>query len=766
MSLDIALPKISAATRGTATEVGSTDVWLSPGRFAVFLALLILATFPAVLLGSQTFVFRDYGLFGYPLAFFHRESFWRGELPLWNPLSHCGVPFLAQWNTMVLYPPSLIYLLLPLPWSLSFFCLAHLFWGGIGMYFLAGNWSGHRLAGALAGVVFAFNGVMLSSLVWPSQIATFSWMPWVIWLAQRGWRQGGRQWIWGVAAGAMQMLTGGPETIVMTWLVVFVLAVVDLVRLKNDRKRIVFYFGGTVLLIGVICAAQLLPFLQLLRGSQRDAGFSSAMTGSLPTWGWANFLVPLFGTTCSSWGVYFQEGQQWIASYYVGVGTLFLGAIAIGRGRGWRAVCLMIAAAGAFFLAQGEHNALYRELLARIPAVGFARYPVKWVILVSAIAPLLAALGLTAWDQKPQQLKRAGLVYGAWFFVLIGVVLILNSPSKETAWPVIAQNGLFRAAFLAGIVLVLVQYPKSAGRWQNLLGLSLLVLFWADFLTHMPSTNPTAGQFVYSPDAVKAGRNWTSAPQTGTSRAMVSPAAQQHFYEHALSDVQNNYLLYRLGLFMNCNLLEGIPQVQGFFALTPREINLLTAAPLVWTNENFSALFDFVGVTQISSTAKHFEWEARSTAMPLVTVGQKAVFTDERTALGAFAQTNVDLRKVVFLPKEAHDGITATNETTARILQANVSNHRVSVEALMPEQTMLVIAQTYYPAWKAYIDGHPAKIWRANYAFQALQVPEGHHRIDLRYEDKVFATGSILSGLGIAVCTLLWAASYRRRNYC
>src|SRR5690348_13358911 len=110
MSLDIVLPKIPATARGTATEACSADVWLSPGRFTLFLALLIAATFPAVLLGSQTFVFRDYGLFGYPLAFFHRESFWRGELPLWNPLSHCGVPFLAQWNTMVLYPPALIYL--------------------------------------------------------------------------------------------------------------------------------------------------------------------------------------------------------------------------------------------------------------------------------------------------------------------------------------------------------------------------------------------------------------------------------------------------------------------------------------------------------------------------------------------------------------------------------------------------------------------------------------------------------------------------------
>ena len=94
-------------------------------QFAIVLGLLIFAAFPQVLLGLQTFVVRDYGFFAYPLAHYQRECFWRGEVPLWNPLNNCGVPFLAQWNTMPLYLPALIYLVLPLPWSLSFFCLAH-----------------------------------------------------------------------------------------------------------------------------------------------------------------------------------------------------------------------------------------------------------------------------------------------------------------------------------------------------------------------------------------------------------------------------------------------------------------------------------------------------------------------------------------------------------------------------------------------------------------------------------------------------------------
>src|SRR5438105_3165020 len=93
------------------------DRWFTPVRLGCLLVAALIALFPDVFFGGRTFFYRDYALFGYPLAHYHRECFWRGEVPLWNPLSNCGLPYLAQWNTMILYPLSGIYLLLPLPWS-------------------------------------------------------------------------------------------------------------------------------------------------------------------------------------------------------------------------------------------------------------------------------------------------------------------------------------------------------------------------------------------------------------------------------------------------------------------------------------------------------------------------------------------------------------------------------------------------------------------------------------------------------------------------
>src|SRR5215471_10925661 len=138
------------------TNENSASNWFAPARFGIFLALLVFAAFPQVLLGLETFVARDFGFFVYPLAHFQRECAWHGELPFWNPYNNCGVPFLAQFNTMALYPPAVFYLALPLKWALGAFSLLHLWWAGFGMYFLARRWTRHDFAAAFAGTVFAF----------------------------------------------------------------------------------------------------------------------------------------------------------------------------------------------------------------------------------------------------------------------------------------------------------------------------------------------------------------------------------------------------------------------------------------------------------------------------------------------------------------------------------------------------------------------------------------------------------------------------------
>jgi hypothetical protein len=751
---------VTQPSLGRATDID----WLKPGRFALLLAALVIVSFHSVVLGNQTFVFKDYGIFGYPLAWFHRESFWKGELPLWDPLNYCGIPFLAQWNTMVLYPPSLIYLLLPMPWSLSFFCLAHVFWGGLGMYFLASGWTRHRLAGAFAGIAFAFSGMMLSSLIWPSQTATFAWVPWVIWGVRRSWSGERRLLFLAVIIASMQMLAGGAETILFTWLILAALATVKCLSPAAAWGSILLRFGLGVFLVTLLCSAQLLPFLQLLGQSQRDTNFGSDLW-SMPWSGWTNFLVPLSGMVKYSCGVFFQPDQQWVSSYYAGIGTVLLAVLGVCRNRNRQLLLMLLLCVLGGLLALGEKCVVYRALHSVFPPLGFIRYPIKFLLIPLTLLPVIAAFGVKTWIEDREALKKVTLRAVAMILLLMIAIITAAGGIPERDWSSIGINGLSRAGFLVGTLALLVWgFKSSSGQRNTMIGLCLVALLWLDLITQVPQQNPTVTTEVYSPDGVKAGREWAAAPTPGQSRAMVSLTAQKAFFGRSLANPQDNYLLYRLGLFMNCNLLESIPQVHGFFALIPSRINTVTAAPWVWPNEDFTSLLNLMGVAQVSSPARPFEWESRQGAMPLVTLGQQPVFADDTTTLATFAQTNINFRTRVYLPVEAQRTVTGKRQENAKILGTDFSNGRVSVQTEAPGPTMLVAAQTDYPGWKAYVDGKPAQLWRANYAFQALEVPGGNHRIELRYQDPVFRVGLALSGLGVALCVALWFLSRRKQT--
>jgi hypothetical protein len=68
------------------------------------------------------------------------------------------------------------------------------------------------------------------------------------------------------------------------------------------------------------------------------------------------------------------------------------------------------------------------------------------------------------------------------------------------------------------------------------------------------------------------------------------------------------------------------------------------------------------------------------------------------------------LRQLVFLPLEARGIISATQQTSARVLDAKFANQSISIQTEAPAARLVVIAQTHYPAWKAAVDGWPANI--------------------------------------------------------
>ncbi len=747
----------------TSVETGSrTAARFTPCQFGVLLGLFILALFPDVASGTNSFFYRDFGVWAYPDATYHRECFWRGELPLWNPYNNCGLPFLAQWNPITLYPLSLIYLLLPLPWSLNLFCLIHLWLAGMGMHLLARRWTDNRFAASVAGMAYALNGLTLHSLMWPNNLAALGWLPLVVLFVERAWQTGGRWIVFAAIAGASQMLAGAPEIILLTWFAVLVFGATDLMRKSRPVSTIARRFGFLATMVALLCAIQLLPFLELMKLSQRTVAFGDS-TWSMPAWGWANYLVPLFHQSKSVVGVYSQDAQQWTSSYYAGIGVVFLAAVAILRVRNGRVWILGVLALFALFLSMGEHSSLYRTVKSLFPQMGFFRFPIKFVVLVTFALPLLAAYGVQPFQKDTDRQRTTNRVIQIiWLGMLVaisGIVWVSHrEPVVNENWSVTLHSGLSRCVFLtliAGALLSLNRIQKpGVGDWIRW---AVLVMIGLDAATHTPQQNPTVAAEALRPKTAAL----TGMPGLGEGRAMVTQEVQDFMDHAATANLMQYYLGQRRTLLANCNLIDRIPKTDGFYSLYLREEAQVQSVFRDFTNRFPSGLADFLGVSRISSSNDFFGWTTRSTAFPMITAGQRPIVADAATTLTALMNPQFDARAVVYLPEEDGRLLRATNRSEARIEITQMAAHRIEATVDSTTPGLVVAAQAFAPAWRAYVNGRAVPLFRANHAFQAIEVPEGHNAVTLLYRDWYLYAGTFISVLTLAAGIVVRVAPRR-----
>jgi hypothetical protein len=856
--------------------------WFTPRRFAVFLLLAFVLAFPGIWLGTETFFRSDYGVMAYPSAHYLRESLRVGELPLWNPLSNCGAPFLAQWGTMCLYPGSLFFVALPMPWALGVFCLLHLWLGGLGARALAERWTGNRFAAAVAGTAFAINGASLACITWPNYCVALGWMPWIVLLTEQAWREGGRKLVLAALAGTMQMLTGVPELVVLTWGLLAVMLVAEWVQSSKFKVQsqsahepsvplapiggegrgegvghpqptapkspapsplITYHFSlltrftAVILLITALSAAQLLPFFDLLAHSQRDAAYRDARW-PMPPWGWANFLVPLFRYFQTPQGLWVQQDQQFLSSYYLGLGVLALALLAVWKSRERRVWLLAGATAFALVMALGDAGYLYTALKHALPGGGIARFPVKFVLLAAFTAPMLAAFGV-AWlmgnaeggrrkaepaatprpvgrdsvepSIPPQAVRaqraspaaasetetrcarlaalemgfdgvspyRALLTIGIALVAAVAAVLWLGQqhPLQYDRWPETTNNALIRISLLLLFLVTMGALLRPAISANLVASLVLLVLL-VDLLGHMPAQSPRVPAFTMS-----VWPKLSQAPEvTGVEprRFFITPFAEQDLLYGkqvnwpAMHDDTGHYAGFQLDVWpdhllmdalskgtakwSHLNLLSRAYKVNGSSTLQVREqadVQKRLYPTNLATVPNADGMKDFLAVNRIINPRGPYLWTKSDSALALVAGGTAPTFSESAELLDQLVAPRFAPRRVVYLPLEAQ-GFVPTNSANARVTTHRFAAHEILAEVETDAPTLVTVAQSFYHPWRAFVDGQPVKLWRANYAFQALVVPAGKHTIRLVYVDEQFRLGVGISLAGLAVCGFLW----------
>src|SRR5205085_8298548 len=71
------------------------------------------------------------------------------------------------------------------------------------------------------------------------------------------------------------------------------------------------------------------------------------------------------------------------------------------------------------------------------------------------------------------------------------------------------------------------------------------------------------------------------------------------------------------------------------------------------------------------------------------------------------------------------------------------------IEANMECKGMVILADTWFPGWKATVDGKPERIWEVDAALRGVVVPAGRHHIEMVYRPDSVMWGAALSALGL-----------------
>ncbi|NBR84970.1 MAG: hypothetical protein EBT61_05610 [Verrucomicrobia bacterium] len=539
---------------------------------------------------------------------------------------------------------------------------------------------------------------------------------------------------------------------------------------------------------------------------------------SLPGWGWVNLFFPLFMNFQTEQGVFVMIGQSFFPSVYLGIVPLTLALLAVWRVRTPEVKLLGAATLLAVLLAMGDNFVLWSWLREVLP-LGIMRFPVKMLLLAAFTVPLLAAWGVKWLCSEPGALVRKSPKLGsqsgyepvdAFFrycgtrggwdvlrlcFVWCALALVVMAQLKF--WPVmssptrVAYGAFFDAAAFAGLPVFgvgLLLYGRNF-RWQQVGLLGMLALMAADVVRHTPVFNPTIPAAAFEPGLAAAYHDskgsLTPAPKLGESRLMLSPLAERALHTRMVPKFYDDFIGQRLAFWGNLNLLDGLPKVNGASTLVTREWNDVEAFLYGTTNPAPANLMDFLGVTHTTKPGELMQWERREKAMPLVSAGQRVVHGDDATKvhLPNLRRDDWNPRETVFITDDAAAKFSTRIEATARVrhfhsragdLQSpsasNDSHGRplqtagtaagasslIEIEAEAAAPTVVVLAQNFYPSWRATVNGQPAPVLRANHAFQAIPIPAGKSTVRLDYVDWPFRLGAGISLATLLGCLVLW----------
>ena len=433
----------------------------------------------------------------YPYLSYARERLLAFQMPLWNPYTLAGTPFLASQQTAVLYPLNLLVLLLPIDRAPAASAALRLLLAGVGT-FLLGRQLGLSFPGALlSGLAWMLSAFNVLYLLFP-HVNTTVLLPWVLLFSLRVLATGDRRDVALLALASGSASLGGHGETLLEFVVICVpvlgMVWVRLLRAEGPSRawaRLGWTACGGALGLG-LSAIAILPFVDYVLDSS-TLDIRNAMARNpfvLPGYSVVTLMNPrIFGDVLrpTYWGPSsFYEGVS-----YVGVVTLVLVGFAVGRAtRDWRVVAFGGAALLAWLVVTGQQPVF--DWITSLP--GFKHAPNSRLRFVVEFGlAILSGIGfdslLSSRGAAGRRELRAGLLG-------VGAVGVVGGFALETA----------RQAMMSPLSLRLAAVlPKHEQTWQQPSGSTL------NALTLQTATlSPELARWLLSP-ALSVGAAWFGA---------------------------------------------------------------------------------------------------------------------------------------------------------------------------------------------------------------------------------------------------------------
>lgn len=747
-----------------------------PWTIVAVVVVLVLASWPARFLHRGTAAPLDLYLYFYPIYDATYGRLAAGELPLWNPYQLCGLPWLATLQGGFFYPLHALYLMLPLPVVLAIGHGLHLLLVALATALFARRLGLGAAASVLASVLFTLRGFIPMSLGSTNYLDAASWMPVgalaVLELARRP----GPGWVALLAAAtALSFLGGYPQPTVYMLYTWATLLPVLLLREGADARRwgvTCALVGGAVALGVLAAAAQLVPTAELVRSGHHRELSPEAMSpfGNLS----AAQLILANGAIAGS-------------PFSYGITALALAAVALCTRRQriialWATGLCLVSVAFAF----GPQSPLY-DVYRRLPLLGMFRFPDRILSVTDFAFAIAAAVGLDAVirpdatdGDRPTRTRIAAL--GAAVVVAVLVVLAWRGAAPpDRIVQVVAVAGL------AGALLL----TATAGTRTAVVGAALVALATADISlgpwAHIMSygSRDIAAWDRYAPDyravGVLAGpdRVWFYDP-VATLQPHFAQKLATRFRVHAIDDyeplspgVQAEYFTYFsegastfarppwlfAGGIVGFSAPQGVPPPAARRRLLDlaslRFIVLPPTGPMAPDLQAFLTDAGFAPRPLDGSTLRLYE---NPHTLPRAFVTYRTLpAPDADTLLAALSQPSFDPLAASYVDGDAplpFDPAAPAGRPARIVVDAE---RIVEVDAELERPGLVVLADAWYPGWRATVDGTPAPIVRTNHLFRGVAAPAGHHRIRFEYWPSSVAwgiAGSIVGWMAIATLAL------------